>query len=101
VRWTAPFNGTLSLSADWVQKHDNPQEVDLVYNSTISLFSGLATPGAGTSFGLPFFTVTAGDTLDFAVAPNPGSGSGAGSTGFNAIIDFAAIVPEPSTLALV
>jgi hypothetical protein len=98
IRWIAPADGTIDLSAIWVQKHSSAASIHALLNGVPGLFNGLATPG-GTSFNASF-AVLAGTTIDFAVGPNPQTGYGATSTGFNATINFVAAVPEPATCGL-
>ncbi len=97
VRWVAPADGSINLSATWTQEHDGVATVHVLVNGVPGLFNGSASI-AGTTFSTSL-NVTAGMTIDFAVGPNASTGHGGTSTGFNATISFVP-VPEPATLSL-
>ncbi|HXJ61845.1 MAG TPA: lamin tail domain-containing protein [Verrucomicrobiae bacterium] len=93
VRWTAPEAGLITLTARWVQRHSNPQQA-MVFTNGVTMFVGLASTGAGTTFVVPNLAVTSGETLDVGVAPGPGQYF-AGTTEVDMLIDFTALTPRP------
>ncbi len=97
VRFTAPTSGSYSLVSSY-RPIDLATTTDVhVLLNGVSLFSGNVNPNAPTSFN-DVLSLTAGDTLDFAV----GNGNGSyfnDSTGISVVLTSSA-VPEPSTLTL-
>jgi hypothetical protein len=93
VRWTAPAEGLITLTARWVQRHGNSQQARVLTNG-MTRFVGLSSPGAGTPFVASNLLMAAGDTVDVGVAPGP-AGYAAGTTEVDMGIDFTALTPQP------
>lgn len=97
ARWTAPYAGTFSVTADWRDldpNGGNGASADLVLNGT-SIFNVNMVNGGSASLGTIYLTLAAGDVLDFTVGTlgEPTYDS----TGLTATITA---VPEPSSWAL-
>jgi hypothetical protein len=93
IRWTAPADGTVDVTAKYAAAHWPAPEV-VVYHNNEQLFHAIihnmfeyAPPYYGE------FAVRAGDTIDFGV------GGICAATTASAIVNFTP-VPEPSTFAL-
>jgi hypothetical protein len=93
-RWTAPANGSISIATtfsgtDFV----GPTTTDVhVLRDGISIFDGIVNgygPGSGPSFA-DNLTVSAGDTIDFAVGWGPDQDVGFDNTGIAASISYTA-----------
>jgi len=98
LRWTAPAKGLVFLTARWVQRHGGAQQ-GLVLTNGVTMFTGLATPDASTTFSVTNLTVTAGENVEVALEPGPG-GYGSGSTEVGMIIDFRVTTPQPIVITL-
>jgi hypothetical protein len=102
VRWVAPSDGTISLSALF-QGRDNVggTTTDVhILDDNVQLFGAEVT-----GFGIPSYQgftdtigVHAGDTIDFAVGYGSNGNYSFDTTGLDAQINFTSAVPEPSSL---
>jgi hypothetical protein len=99
VRWTCPRSGRYAIRGRFAgldtQTHIADSDVDVVVNSSVSLFKvrmPTVTPVlSGIGSELPFtfdnIRLTSGDTVDFVVGVGPSRSHGADSTGLQAKIN--------------
>lgn len=94
VRFTAPIAGTYSFTGSFYAGDTNANNTVYVLDNGTSIFSGTRVGGSTTPFSNTGLTLSAGDTLDFAV----GGQYAYGDTGLAAqITGPSAPVPEAST----
>jgi hypothetical protein len=98
LRWTAPGDGAVSVTGNFLQRHGLTQRGYVLTNGVIAL-TGVSSRNAGTTLSLTGLVVRLGDTIDVAVGPGP-SGYGSGSTETEATIGFVAAVTAQPILIL-
>jgi hypothetical protein len=97
IRWTAPSSGTFSINATFsgLSALGDTADVHILHNG-VSFFDAavVGSPSPATYSGLQ--SITAGDTITFAVGFGSNGNYNEDITGLSA-----SIVPEPATLGLV
>ncbi|MBL9169632.1 MAG: lamin tail domain-containing protein [Verrucomicrobiales bacterium] len=94
LRWTAPGDGTVSVTGNFLQRHGLTQRGYILTNGIVAR-TGVSSRNAGTSLSVTGLVVRLGDTIDVGVGPGP-SGYGSGSTETDATIAFVtAITAQP------
>ena len=85
LRWTAPADGIIDITADWVRRHFGNASTHVRKNGVL-LGTDSMTMLSPVNFVLSSVSVSADDTIDFITGPNGNFSSD--STQLNAIIQF-------------
>ena len=94
LRWTAPGDGMVSVTGNFLQRHGLTQRGYILTNGVVAL-TGVSSRNAGTSLSVTGLVVRLGDTIDIGVGPGP-SGYGSGSTETDATVSFVvAVTAQP------
>ena len=91
-RWTAPTGGSYTIDASFFNYHSASTEVHVIRNAVDALFSG----GTVSSYQSVPLTLSAGETIDFAV----GNGGVSGANDTTGIAATISAVPEPGSITL-
>jgi K319-like protein/NHL repeat-containing protein len=89
LRWTAPSDGTIDITADWIRRHFGSVTTHVRKNGVLLGADGVTFSGnPAVNFVQNNVSVSANDTIDFITGPN--GNYSADSTQLNAVITFTA-----------